>query len=1001
MADNASVALLMLDIASAKSTLTQLQQTFTAADVEHQRTRSQLQHLQDQKKEQDVHPLYTQLGSKGLTAVADKATAQQLQALHTENLQLKSVLKQEIEARQQLESQNAALLQLLRSHGLQDTLAAGQVGPASVSAQQNTMSQQGFGLPLNGTAGDQQSAPQPSVAGAAPAHAAPASRSTVPDQGPLRSSTSSTAAEAAMPAVHMPAGADPAQASGIFSRFQADAGMAGAGAGDRHGSQAAGMCPSSAYFPQQQQVLQQQQQPQQRVVRQGTAAADQQDSAAGPQGSAGQCIWHGATSSRPAKSSGIPRKLFTQHEQQHVQQHEHQLQHRQQRHSATQFVEPDWAQLAADDATTTYAATHGGSSSSSSSVSSYSSSCSHSQASEQLLDSDDLEELATLCDGLISQTQGLDALGRQQPQHQKQAPGGAGAALAAAAAAAADAAALRQNAAPDTGASSSHSRSTVIDVGAAQQHQQHRRSQPIPQPEMPAVKLTDIEQLAAQLQQLQQQVAAAGAAESSLMQRSGAGNSSSTQGGSAGRAAPVAAVGVAASCKRQEQQQQQMGTQGVRQTISYSGMSSAASSTSGTRSNLQQQQQQQPGGESSGVADLQQQLAQRMQDVKQRLRNICNGMLEDALASSVGDKAGSSAAAPADQTVSGAMHGVPRSSTWHSQPVQQQQQQRQHAPAAAAAGASGAAAAAVGAQGSMTWGSTQRSSNSSNSNHSSGGGSSPVDPAPQQQQQQQRQHPGYSNAACAQGSAENGGVRRPVAFTVHAHAAGGAGGSAVPAGPAGNGVRRQRVVQGFWVPDAAQQAAGAGVAATAAAPGTAGVHMQAGGAAGGVPAYAAAADAVETQEFAYSESSWSTLDDEEQGSSSGKQHSQQQQQQQHSSMPGDDAATPPRAAYTSRSANGSGSTGDGSGASAGSSPSSSSPGLPRRQQQQQQHHSEPWRHQRHAGVSQSLEGVLFGMGGRISGEVSQTFSPLKTAPAGQSFWSPGSPLTPIKQEGNF
>lgn len=65
-------------------------------------------------QEQDVHQLYTQLGGKGLTAVADKATAQQLQALHTENLQLKSVLKQEIEARQQLESQNAALLQLLR-----------------------------------------------------------------------------------------------------------------------------------------------------------------------------------------------------------------------------------------------------------------------------------------------------------------------------------------------------------------------------------------------------------------------------------------------------------------------------------------------------------------------------------------------------------------------------------------------------------------------------------------------------------------------------------------------------------------------------------------------------------------------------------------------------------------------------------------------------------------------------------------------------------------------
>jgi predicted transcriptional regulator len=50
MMENASVALLMLDIASAKSTLSQLQQTFTAADAEHQRTKNQLQHLKDQKQ---------------------------------------------------------------------------------------------------------------------------------------------------------------------------------------------------------------------------------------------------------------------------------------------------------------------------------------------------------------------------------------------------------------------------------------------------------------------------------------------------------------------------------------------------------------------------------------------------------------------------------------------------------------------------------------------------------------------------------------------------------------------------------------------------------------------------------------------------------------------------------------------------------------------------------------------------------------------------------------
>lgn len=40
--------------------------------------------------------------------------AQQLQALHTENLQLKVCLRQETEARQALERKHAALLDLLR-----------------------------------------------------------------------------------------------------------------------------------------------------------------------------------------------------------------------------------------------------------------------------------------------------------------------------------------------------------------------------------------------------------------------------------------------------------------------------------------------------------------------------------------------------------------------------------------------------------------------------------------------------------------------------------------------------------------------------------------------------------------------------------------------------------------------------------------------------------------------------------------------------------------------
>lgn len=43
--ENASVALLMLDIASAKSTLAQLQQAYRAANEEHERTKNELHDL--------------------------------------------------------------------------------------------------------------------------------------------------------------------------------------------------------------------------------------------------------------------------------------------------------------------------------------------------------------------------------------------------------------------------------------------------------------------------------------------------------------------------------------------------------------------------------------------------------------------------------------------------------------------------------------------------------------------------------------------------------------------------------------------------------------------------------------------------------------------------------------------------------------------------------------------------------------------------------------------
>jgi hypothetical protein len=206
-------------------------------------------------------------------------------------------------------------------------------------------------------------------------------------------------------------------------------------------------------------------------------------------------------------------------------------------------------------------------------------------------------------------------------------------------------------------------------------------------------------------------------------------------------------------------------------------------------------------------------------------------------------------------------------------------------------------------------------------------------------------------------------------------------------------VRRQRVVPGFWAADAAQQAADAdSAAATAAgAAGPAEVGTQA-EARGGVFARAASVGAAAGHDAAYSDSSWSTLDDEEEHASNKQQHVPQQQAPGYSPALGDEALTPPRPGSKSRTASGSSKS---AANSTGSSPSSSSQRLPH--QHPKQHHSGPWRPQRHADMSQSLEGLLFGMGGRVSGEVSQTFSPLKTTPAGQCFWSPGSPLTPLKQ----
>lgn len=64
------------------------------------------QHLDNHSPKYPLEGLKTPLGSR--------TAAQQLQALHTENLHLKACLKEEVQARQRLEKKHGELLDLLR-----------------------------------------------------------------------------------------------------------------------------------------------------------------------------------------------------------------------------------------------------------------------------------------------------------------------------------------------------------------------------------------------------------------------------------------------------------------------------------------------------------------------------------------------------------------------------------------------------------------------------------------------------------------------------------------------------------------------------------------------------------------------------------------------------------------------------------------------------------------------------------------------------------------------
>lgn len=64
------------------------------------------------QRQEPCSALYTSAGSG--SSLSGLSLAQQLQVLHTENLQLKACLKQEVEARQQLDKKHTALMEMLR-----------------------------------------------------------------------------------------------------------------------------------------------------------------------------------------------------------------------------------------------------------------------------------------------------------------------------------------------------------------------------------------------------------------------------------------------------------------------------------------------------------------------------------------------------------------------------------------------------------------------------------------------------------------------------------------------------------------------------------------------------------------------------------------------------------------------------------------------------------------------------------------------------------------------
>lgn len=306
------------------------------------------------------------------------------------------------------------------------------------------------------------------------------------------------------------------------------------------------------------------------------------------------------------------------------------------------------------------------------------SSSSSQSAVSELLDSEDLEELAGLCDGLISQAS-RQRLATAAVQHSV--PNSSS--LTAAAAAGRPVAGNNLYAASDPGSMSAEAavrapwqqpplQASQHTGDQRQYHHQHGEGQHVqsqqpPQQQTPTDldstlsqhsqrKMSVMQALTADLHRLQQQLAAAGFDHGSKAAAVGAALAAST--GSNSMAAPM----------RIEMHGGFTESSGHHDNAAAAILQAAAANR----------------GPGTGMADLQQQLAARMAEVKQRLSNICNGMMEEAMTAG-GPAAGScTVAAAAGASAEPYVQGYgPLQGHW---PQQQQAQQQPSAASTSPAG---------------------------------------------------------------------------------------------------------------------------------------------------------------------------------------------------------------------------------------------------------------------------------------------------------------------------